>query len=288
MLPNAFGDRVAARRPGLSPAERRVADHLLALGPRANVLSAAALAAQIGTSDATVVRTAKALGYTGLAELRHALADAGDNPAPRDRLLRTLDHIPPDQVLSTTLDDHLAGLDDLVRDVDPASFQRAVDALTSRSRIAWRGVGPSSHLAGYAAVLAQRIGRPSHALVHTGTSFADELLGLGPDTAVVLFAYGRPQAHVQVLISRARELGDPVVLVTDTLARRYREVVHATLRAGRGRPGLFASHGTTLVLIEALILALAAADRGAADASLQTLNDLRAELAGRRVDVDTP
>ena len=273
MLREAFGDRVAARRPSLSPAERRVADHFLALGPRATVLSAAALAAEVGTSDATVVRTAKALGYTGLAELRHALAEARDNPAPGERLRRTLDHISADHVMSTTLDDHLAGLDELARDVDPASFQRAVDVLTSRPGIAWRGVGPSAHLAGYAAVLAQRIGKPSHALVHTGTSFADELLGLGPDTAVVLFAYGRPQAHVQVLISRAQELDDPVVLVTDTLA---------------GRPGLFASHGTTLVLIEALIVAVAAADRAAADASLQTLNDLRAELAGRRVDVDTP
>src|SRR5207237_1126320 len=83
-------------------------------------------------------------GYKGLAELRHALAEGGDNPAPRERLLRTLDHIPPDEVLSTTLDDHLAGLDDLAHDVDPASFQRAVEALTSRARIAWRGVGPSS------------------------------------------------------------------------------------------------------------------------------------------------
>jgi hypothetical protein len=58
------------------------------------------------------------------------------------------------------------------------------------------------------------------------------------------------------------------------------------LPSGRGRPGLFASHGTTLVLIEALVLALAAADRPAAEASLTTLNELRAAVAGRRIDVD--
>ena len=58
----------------LAPAERRVAELLLDLGPEATLLSAAALAEQLGTSDATVVRTAKALGYSGLAELRRALA----------------------------------------------------------------------------------------------------------------------------------------------------------------------------------------------------------------------
>jgi len=41
-----------------------------------------------------------------------------------------------------------------------------------------------------------------------------------------------------------------------------------------------------MVLLEALILGLAASDAGRADASLVALNDLRAALAGRRLDVD--
>ena len=52
------------------------------------------------------------------------------------------------------------------------------------------------------------------------------------------------------------------------------------------RPGLFASHGTTLILIESLVLAVAAGNRADAEESLATLNDLRAALAGRRLDVD--
>jgi DNA-binding MurR/RpiR family transcriptional regulator len=64
--------------------------------------------------------------------------------------------------------------------------------------------------------------------------------------------------------------------------------VHTSLRCGRGTPGLFASHGVTLVVVEALVLAVAATDPAASDASLATLNELRAELAGRRIDVDTP
>jgi hypothetical protein len=57
------------------------------------------------------------------------------------------------------------------------------------------------------------------------------------------------------------------------------------LACGRGTPGLFSSHGTTLVLIEALVLGLAAADPDRAEASLAELNDLRAAVAGRRRDV---
>jgi DNA-binding MurR/RpiR family transcriptional regulator len=286
MLQERFADRVAARLDRLQPAERRVAEHFLGLGPQAAVQSAATIAAQVGTSDATVVRTAKALGYGGLSDLREALAASALDEAPRERLRRTLDRIEAGDVLGATVHDHLAGLDEMAHHVDATEFQGAVDVLAAAARIVWRGVGPSAHLAGYAAVLTQRIGRPTAALVHTGASFADELLTLTPGDAVVLFAYGRPQSHVDVLLQRAGALDVPVVLVTDALGRRYGARAEVTLTSGRGRPGLFASHGTTIVLIEALVLAVASADRTQAEESLNTLNNLRAALVGRRADVD--
>ena len=80
----------------------------------------------------------------------------------------------------------------------------------------------------------------------------------------------------------------PVVLVTDTLTRRLEGSVSATLQCGRGAPGLFASHATTLVVVEALVLAIAATQQAASESSLASLNELRAALLGRRIDVDTP
>jgi DNA-binding MurR/RpiR family transcriptional regulator len=136
--------------------------------------------------------------------------------------------------------------------------------------------------------MSQRIGKASSALVHTGTSFADELLTLTPTDALVVFAYGRLQPHVRVLLEHAAALEMPVVLITDTLGRKLEDDVDVTLQSGRGAPGLFASHAPTLVLVEALVLAVAATDQTDAEASLARLNELRAALAGRRIDVDRP
>ncbi|HEY3671302.1 MAG TPA: MurR/RpiR family transcriptional regulator [Acidimicrobiia bacterium] len=283
-----FAERVASHRDELAPAERRVADRLLDLGPPGTLLSAAAIAELLGTSDATVVRTAKALGYRGLADLRRALAAQGNNPPPGERLRRTLEQTSGDELFASVIGGQLSALDSLSRDVSPTVFQDAVTILARSDRVVWRGVGPSAYLAGYGQMLTQRIGRPSSALVHTGTSFADELLTLARNDAVVVFAYGRLQSHVQVLLDRAAALEAPIVLITDTLGRKLKGAVSATLQSGRGAPGLFASHGTTLVVIEALVLALAATDRARSDASLTALNELRAALAGRRIDVDTP
>src|SRR6476646_64733 len=88
---DAFADRVAARSPHIAPAERRVAFGLLELGPEGSVLSASVLAVRLGTSDATIVRTAKALGYSGRAELRRALVAHTNEPPIGERLRRSLD-----------------------------------------------------------------------------------------------------------------------------------------------------------------------------------------------------
>jgi DNA-binding MurR/RpiR family transcriptional regulator len=252
------------------------------------LLSAAALAEQLGTSDATVVRTAKSLGYSGLAELRRALATQGNNPPLDERLRRTLEQTSGNDLFASVIRGQLSALETLTNNVSPQVFQDAAAILAGSDRVVWRGVGPSAHLAGYGQMLTERIGKPSSALVHTGTSFADELLTLAPDDAVVVLAYGRLQSHVRVLLDRARTLDTPVVLITDNLGRKLGGDVDAVIESGRGTPGRFASHGTTLVVIEALVLAVAAADRAKSDASLTTLNELRAALAGRRIDVDTP
>ncbi len=284
---DTYSARVARRVEELAPAERRVAELLLDLGPQATLLSAAALAQQLGTSDATVVRTAKSLGYGGLAELRRALASHAVNPPLGERLRRTLDQAPGDQLFAGVIRNHLASMESLTGNVSAQAFQDAVAVLADADRIVWRGVGPSAHLAGYGQIVTQRVGKPSTALVHTGTSFADELLTLAPGDAVVLLAYGKLQSHVRVLINHAETIDVPVVLITDTLGSKLGGAVRTTLRSGRGAPGMFASHATTLIVIEALVLGVAAAHRAESETSLSQLNELRAALAGRRIDVDT-
>ena len=77
-----------------------------------------------------------------------------------------------------------------------------------------------------------------------------------------------------------------VVLITDTLNPRLSAPIAVRLNAGQGTPGLFATHGPTIVLLEALVLAMAAADPERSETALAALNELRRSIAGRPLDVD--
>src|SRR5215472_4839649 len=120
MASSSFDDRVAERLSQMSPAEQRVARFFHANREEVLIASAAALAAKTETSDATVVRTAKALGFSGLDELRQTLVDeirAALSPA--DRLTRTLGEVGDSlsAAFTLTLDIHMHALEGLRRSI---------------------------------------------------------------------------------------------------------------------------------------------------------------------------
>src|SRR5215469_8136408 len=98
---SAFDEQVSAALDALSPAEQRVARLIVEQKEAFLLGSAAQIGALVGTSDATVVRTAQSLGFESLAALREAaLADLTGRPTPGARLRRTLDVVGADAVES--------------------------------------------------------------------------------------------------------------------------------------------------------------------------------------------
>ncbi len=268
-------DRVRRSLAGLSPAQRLVAEYLMGSGRSALVDSASAIAARVGVSDATVVRTAQALGYPGLPELRRALVGLVEGPTLAERLHQTLarDH---QDVLTHSADSLFTSVSTLLDDAARDRFQRAVVVLGGADRLLWSGIGPSAPLAEYAAFLARRLGRPSLALTRSGPGAADDLLEVSGSAAIVVLTYGRLHPHVDALLRRAEAQSAPVVLITDVLEPAIGGRVSATLVCGRGSPGLFASHAATMVLLEGLLLGLAHLDPTRAENSLAGLEELRA------------
>ncbi|MGH3565645.1 MAG: MurR/RpiR family transcriptional regulator [Pseudonocardia sp.] len=273
--------------PGLAPAQRQVArfftEHAAALG----FYSAAEIAERLGTSDATVVRTAQALGYRGLADLKRALrAETSATPTPDRRLAATLRHgTDPAEVLDHVLDVHRAALE-LAREELRAPFPAAVALLGAADRVVLTGTGPSAGVADYGAVLLGRIGRTVATITATGVAAADQALTLRRGDALVLLAYARLHHHAAVLLDTAQRRGVPVVLFTDVLTTVAG--VDLVLTCPRGLPGENSSHAMTVLLLDALAVALAAADRPRATSALRELNRLRAALVGSPADVDAP
>jgi DNA-binding MurR/RpiR family transcriptional regulator len=265
----------------LTPAERRVA-LFIAHNKQAVLLNSAAQIAELaGTSDASVVRTARSLGYDGLTALREALLADLTGPLPPDqRLMQTLDEAGdrPGAALDHAIGLHQAVIEALKRPAMAAKFDYSLEILGAARRRHVFGIGPSGALADYAVLQFNRIGFKSHALSMSGVGLADRLLWLEKGDAVLIMAYAPLYREVDTVLGEARALDIPVVLVSDSLGPLVSDLVAAVLPVPRGRADHLAMHSGTMVLIEAMIIGLAARQRSEALVSLGKLSRLRSEI----------
>jgi DNA-binding MurR/RpiR family transcriptional regulator len=288
MTTRDFAQRFADTAAGLSPAERRVARYFQENREEVLVASAAALAAKAETSDATVVRTAKALGFSGLDELRRALADEIRTAlSPADRLTRTLGEVGDSlsAAFTLTLDIHLHALEGLRRSITDEMFERAIDGINSARRIVAFGLGPSSAIAGYLATQLNRFGFEVLILSSTGLLFADDLQRLREGDLVIMLAYGRVYAELAALLDEIDRQKLRSFLVTDTLAATLRRRVELVLPVARGRADMLSMHTATLGFLEAVLVGIATRRPDKTLAALRELNAARAKLAGRSMNL---
>jgi DNA-binding MurR/RpiR family transcriptional regulator len=285
---NTTSSSLASRSALLTSAiERSVVEFLLASGPQVGAMSAREIAQAVGTSDATVIRTARSLGFAGFRDLRRFVASQSTEVPIEERLRKSLDAVEdPDAELRANIERQGGALMTMIERIPESEFREANQIIERAPYVWWSGVGPSAFLAGYGAFLFRRLGKDSGALTHAGFDGADELLSVKSGHAIIVLAYGRLHRHVRVLLERAEEVGSEVIFVTDSVSLSAEWRISVRLLSGRGRQGMFASHATTIVLIEALALSMAANQPSQAQASVEQLNTLRGKIAGRPLSVD--
>jgi DNA-binding MurR/RpiR family transcriptional regulator len=276
----ALAQRIGRRIGALSPAERRVAEYLWK-HPGMIVLSTAAeLAGQTGTSDATVVRTVKALGYAGLPELKRAIGHQVVSDTPAARLRREVEQAGGDT--AALLDELLAECVDRLTETrrllaEPA-FTAAVELFAEAEEVIGYGLGLSELPMRYLAMRLRRLGWRARSSAATGFRLADDLLPLGPRHLVVLNAPQRLLPDLRTLVGHARSAGAKVLLLTDSLGATLDSQVDVTLTAVYSPSRLTAEGLTAAFVLDCLLLALAKRNPAAAAEQSELLNSLRGKL----------
>lgn len=281
--PPSLQERVAARIGTLTATERRVAEYLSTHPQEAAFSSAEELGRATGTSDASVVRTAKALGFDGLPGLKRSLQGHLQSLlTPANRLSASLETVGdgPEAVLSATLRDHIERLTQAERSIDFAEFRRAVELIDAARETVICGFAGLDGVSDYIATHLTRIGHRARAASDTGYRLADRLLLITPEDVVIVIGHNRITRETRVILDHCTATGVPVILVTDTLGEALRDEVAVVLSAPMSRPGTFTSQATVLILLEALTIAVAASDRDQSLDHTERMNQLREELNG--------
>ena len=276
-----FGERLKNRRASLSPSLLSVADYIDQHRHAVLGKSALEIAAETGTSDATVIRAIQALGFEGLLDLKDTLeAHIGETDSPSEKMAATTEELKNsvNSAIDFVIHDHRNAMEALSSAANREGIKDAVGLLLNAKRIGIFGIGASGVLATYAARLFSRNGYPAYALNLTGIALAEQLLTMEEGDALVMMAYGRAHREGMTTIGEAERLGIPIVMLLgqeDTVLRKHAD---ASIVIPRAKIEHVALHGPTLVCLESIMLALATAARETTLQSLDRLLTLRSSI----------
>lgn len=289
MNPSApLHERVAAILDELTPSEAQVAEFMAANPALVAVSSTAEVGTYTSTSDATVVRTTKKLGYQSFRELRRsALAVSGRHRDPSkvlDDQLGQISHA--DFGAKKVLKDTADLLTQFEADLDLDSWNRAITAMSGAARVLTYGIGPSGCPADYLSICLHRAGVRSASINATGFSLADSLLDISADDVLLVFATLRRFREIDVVLDHAAKVGATTILVSETLGEALRDRIDIVLATPPTTTGTSDGVVMGMVVARALSLSVSAQNQAAAVQSYERLNTLRADIVGGKLDAE--
>jgi DNA-binding MurR/RpiR family transcriptional regulator len=287
VLPHAdrLSSRLRSRAAKLSPKLQRAAVFFDENRGEVLELSALEIGGLVGVSDATVVRAARALGFSGLTELKKAIAGTlGAAPTHVRNLQRALASVDQnvDGAVDLVLDHEARLIANLTQGEARRAIPLAVDILHKANRVVVFGTGTSGLIAAYAVRMLARHGKPVLLLDATGFDLAEQMLTLEEGDAVLMLFFGRAYPEVEVLTEEARNRNLPLVVITESAEKPLLKSASVVLEIRRDGPDGAPLHGATLVCLEAIIMGVAAMEQQASLDSLERLQLLRARIVQRR------
>lgn len=257
--------RIRQSLPNLRPAEARIAEAVLA-DPAAVVgKTITELAALVGTSQATVVRFCRAVGYAGYPDFRIDLAQATSRRAvEQERANVAHGEIDPDDTLQdvvTKIAFHEARtIEETARMLDLDALEAVAAAVAQAPRIDLFGVGSSGLTAQDLAQKLQRIGLLCFASPDPHVQLQSAAL-LGPGAVAVGVSHSGLTVETNDALRIAHDRGATTVAVTNfpesPLVEHADVVLTTTARETKFRSGALSSRIAQLAVVDFLFVRVA-------------------------------
>lgn len=201
--------------PNLKPAEKKVADYILENPGQFVYSNLASSSRAAGVSEATLVRFAKTLGYSGYRDMHIAVAATKQTASEEGITELNVDENTsfaeiPERVIGRTI----CALTNMKQTLDMNEYSKAVDVLEHARRIGVFGAGNSAYVGQDLANKFQRLGKSVQASSDPHAQAVNAVSMSHKDVAVVISHSGRTQQTVETMLL-AKEQGATIICITN-------------------------------------------------------------------------
>lgn len=251
--------------PSLPPAARRIAELIVAEPAAVLQNTISELAKRCGTSEPSVVRFCRTLGFSGYVQLRLALAtEIGREIAAEPGGKRFGEDISPTDSLGDAVEKlrftEVMAIEETLSALRLEALAASAELIEGAARVLLYGVGAGAVVAEDFAYKLSRIGR-------TALRFADlhgALMAAAlarPDDVVVLFSHSGQTQEILQFLRAAHHRGVKVIAVSNVqnspLAKEADHCLFTAVRETEFRAGAMASRIAQLAIVDCLFVAVA-------------------------------
>lgn len=250
---------------GLTPVEKRIADYINENAAEIPRLSIKELAVRSGTSDASVLRFCKTVGFSGYRDFIVSIS-ASLSMFEEDSVNQYTDIRPGDDlqtIISNISLNNCKSIEDTMKVIDRAQIEKAVNLLRKSDKIDFYGIGASGLVCMDAQQKFMRINKSCHAYTDSHAQLTAAALLKKGDTAVLISNSGKT-AEILDALEVAKESGSSVIAITrnsrSILAEKADVILNISTPEITIRSGAMGSRIAMLNVIDILFAGVASAD----------------------------
>ncbi len=209
--------RILRESQRLTESQKKIANFILQ-NPQILALSSVRdLEAQLGTSKATIVRLAQALGYSGFQEMRKAmLLGMRKELDPLQRFKTIINGDKEKQSFFELIaEQSKINLEQTLKTLNPEDFKKAVSLIKKSNYVFTMGMAMSQFLAQITAYLLNRVSVKAFALTYGPLNFSEQIINIDKKDLIIAFSFPPYSPETIKAAEYAKEKEIPVVAITD-------------------------------------------------------------------------
>ena len=241
--------------PTLSKGQKRIARYITENYAQAAYMTAAALGAEVGVSESTVVRFSGELGYSGYPELQAQMRETVRVSLTSVERIHAANHrMEEGEVLDQILSHDAERIKATLEEIDRDAFRRAVDMILGAKNIYILGMRSSAVLAEFMNYYFELL-FDNVRLIHPagGSEIFEHLMKMHGDDVFIAISFPRYTTGIVNATEYASKLGAGVIAVTDSASSPIAAHADVTLVAKSDMASFVDSLVAPLSLINALI-----------------------------------
>lgn len=267
--------KITSERPNMSKSQIKIANYILENPHSVPFLTGNKLAQLTEVSEATVVRFATFLGYSGYNDFQQKLVESVErqlNTVERLKMSRTV-YDDNERTIYDVFQDDIKNIKTTMENLHIEDFQKAAHYLINAKRIyiiANRSaVSLGTFLQYYLDIL---FGNSE--LIHTTESAFDQIYNVDEEDVVIGISFARYTKSTIDIASYANEKKAAIIAITDNLSSPITAYATISLLASSHTPSFIDSFTAPLSLINALITQISNEEHIQIDHRLENLENL--------------